>query len=211
VAVKTKGVDVVIPIVFPDILIRMPSPLTIALPFIGHAGVLFIKGANGRTEYYDYGRYQGDTGIVRWKPIADVRYGPDGHPTQDTLQKAVREVAKANGTKTAWGTYMLAPEKFNNMLAIAKHRDAQDKDPKRKPYHPFKFNCLHFAMQVVEAAGIPSPRVPLDDVNVWALPKPYMQDLLLPKFPDLKYVDAKLEIRYEPEEKKIVPTWAKPN
>jgi peptidoglycan hydrolase-like protein with peptidoglycan-binding domain len=91
--------DLVIYLAFPDVRIKMPDPIPLWIPFVGHASVLPIKapvkGKLGLTYYFEYGRYdtknQPPKGIVCRHGVPDVSYGPDGHPTQESLKKVLDE------------------------------------------------------------------------------------------------------------------------
>lgn len=173
--------DVAIPLVFPDYLIAVNTPHTVVsvpdllpffdilpekivikeqaakLPYLGHAGVLFYKGSSGLTKYYEYGRYdRAQKGLVRRVRVSDVKVGDS-----TSLAKVLGEISKKSGQNGAIkGAYIeVAAGGFEKMLAYSQKREKENNDPKRKPYDITGYSCLHFALAVVEAAGVSLPPV----------------------------------------------------
>lgn len=178
--------DVVIPIVFPDYLIMVETPssdikvpdllpwvdilphhIKIAatknkLPYLGHAGVLFIDGSNGMTKYYEYGRYDAAAkGEVRKRSISDVKMGSNGRPTKQSLQKVLGQISQQAGQSgKISGAYIeLDMGAFVKMLGYAKDRMQQNSNPKRAPYELLSNSCLHFMKLTAEAGGASMPYV----------------------------------------------------
>lgn len=196
--------DIAIPIVFPDYLIAVNTPKTKLsipdlipgfdilpddieipetknkFPDLGHAGVLFVNGANGTTKYYEYGRYGGSLGEVRKRKIRDVSI-QGGHPTKATLSYTLSQISiKSGQSGRILGAYIEVPGKYTAMLSYASKRNRDNSNPGRKPYDLFSNSCNHFMKGVLEAAGIQVPYL-LD-------PRPvsYIEELRN-DYPDLNY------------------------
>jgi hypothetical protein len=191
--------DTAIPVVFPAYLISVPRP-GIDLPAIvngwgvrdipagtervrdlGHAGILFIRGSDGITKYYEYGRYDSaNLGLVRNRPVPNLVLSR-GRYTLTDLGRVLRRVSGSAGQRgLVKGVMIAAPGRFKTMLDYAEKRRAENANPSRPPYNLFLNSCLHFAKQVVEAAGVDMPAV-LD-------PRPlgYMERLEA-HYPDVHY------------------------
>ncbi|MDD5034876.1 MAG: hypothetical protein PHE55_08975 [Methylococcaceae bacterium] len=164
--VETPAVNVNVPDVLPwvDILpdrIKVP-PSKQKVPFLGHAGILFIEGKSGLTKYYEYGRYDpAAKGLVRKQSIADVKMGNNGRPTKTSLRKVLAEVSLKSGQsgKIAGAYIELDTGAFIKMLAHATTRMKQNTNPKRAPYELLSNSCLHFMKGVAEAGGASMPAV----------------------------------------------------
>ena len=206
--------DIAIPIVFPDYLIAVNTPKTrISIPDLlpgfdllpdqvevpetqnkfpelGHAGILFINGANGTTKYYEYGRYGGSLGAVRKLTIRDVVMQKD-HPTKVSLSYTLSQIsAKSGQNGRIAGAYIEVPNKFKSMLAYAQKRHLDNKNPKRKPYDLFTNSCNHFMKGVLEAAGVDLPYM-LDP-----RPNSYIEEIRN-DFKDLDYSKASHTLKIE--------------
>lgn len=178
--------DVAIPIVFPDYLITVESPAgnvnvpdvlpwidilpsrikipsaKLKVPYLGHAGILFIEGSSGFTKYYEYGRYDPAAhGLVRKQALSDVKIGSNGRPTKLTFEKVLGEISRKSGQggKIAGAYIELSPGAFVKMLAHASNRMKQNSNPKRAPYELLSNSCLHFMKEVAEAGGSSMPVV----------------------------------------------------
>jgi hypothetical protein len=169
--------DVAIPIVFPDYRIAVelaPTPVDL-LPWftfdnfrtpelqdrwsgLGHAGVFFINGRTGLTKYYEYGRYdKKGLGLVRKRSIPDVSV-QDGQIVSESLRKPLHEISiRAGHGGRIEGVYIEVEDGFGRMLAYAELRESQNVSPKRTPYGLLTNSCVHFAKNVVAAAGIETP------------------------------------------------------
>ncbi|MFN7925617.1 MAG: hypothetical protein U0Q16_36290 [Bryobacteraceae bacterium] len=176
--------DVAIPLVFPDYLIAvvdhdvkvnlpslpsipgmppLPKSVTIPhkVPYLGHAGVLFINGKTGVTKYYEYGRYDpGQVGIVRKQTVPDVKIS-GGKPTKASLTATLQRVSSLSGQRgRIEGVYLELPDgAFDKMLKYADGRLAKNSDPKRDPYQLFTNSCVHFAVETARAGGADLPVV----------------------------------------------------
>jgi hypothetical protein len=119
--------DIIIPVVFPDYKISVPSPVALSMPKflkdrgftdwkkgnnmvgdLGHAGILIVEGKTGLARYYDYGRYSTkDVGLLAGAtstPAGLVRRPkmPDvrmkgNDPDMASLKVTLAEVAKVGG------------------------------------------------------------------------------------------------------------------
>ena len=199
--------DLAIPIVFPDYLISVNTPRTRIpipdllpgfdilpddievpetknkLPELGHAGILFIQGSSGTTKYYEYGRYGGALGSVRKLNIRDVTI-QQGHPTKLSLSYTLSQISVKSGQSgRISGAYIETPNQFASMLAFAKKRHLDNKNPKRKPYDLFTNSCNHFMKGVLEAAGVKLPYL------IDPRPNSYIEEIR-DEYQDLDYVKA---------------------
>lgn len=174
--------DIAIPIVFPDYLIAVNTPKTKVkipdlipgfdllpesfdipetqnkFPELGHAGILFINGANGATKYYEYGRYTSSVGNTRKLPIRDVKIMSDGHPSKASLLYTLSQISAGSGQNgRILGVYIEVPGKFQAMLDYALKRMQENSNPNRKKYDLVSNSCNHFMKGVLEAAGVDTP------------------------------------------------------
>lgn len=178
--------DIGIPIVFPDYLIavntpevRVPVPdlpfidipgvpdqITIPstnnkVPELGHAGVLFVKGATGLTKYYEYGRYApaGAKGLTRKVGVKDAQVR-NGEVTFESLRVVLAQIAAKSGQSgRIMGAYITVESGFDGMLKYAQERIDLNKDASREEYALLSNSCLHFMKETLEAGGIDMPVV----------------------------------------------------
>lgn len=171
--------DVAIPLVFPDYLIMVETPavnidlpgsmLDIKVPtfknkvpYLGHAGILFINGRTGTTKYYEYGRYDpAAKGLVRRQSIPDVKIATDGRPSAASLKLTLAKISRVSGQGgRLQGAYIELPQNaFEAMLKYATSRMAQNTDPKRPAYELLSNSCLHFAKDTAISGGADMPMV----------------------------------------------------
>ena len=178
--------DVVIPIVFPDYRITVDTPtLDISIPdilpvfdlmpshiklpatkqnipYLGHAGVLFIDGKTGLTRYFEYGRYDpAAKGLVRKQHVTDVKIGQNGRPTLQTLRELLGQISVKSGQGGAIKAAYIELDSgaFSKMDNYALGRMKRNNDPKRPPYELLNNSCLHFMKSVAEAGGASMPLV----------------------------------------------------
>jgi hypothetical protein len=171
--------DVAIPVVFPDYLIMVETPaVTIDLPgtaldikipkaknrvpYLGHAGILFINGRTGLTKYYEYGRYDpAAKGLVRKQSIPDVKIATDGRPSAASLKITLTKISRVSGQGGRMlGAYIeLDQGGFELMVKYATARMAMNTDPKRPSYELLSNSCLHFAKDTAAAGGGDMPMV----------------------------------------------------
>ncbi len=171
--------DVAIPLVFPDYLIMVETPaVTIDLPgkvfdikipkaknrvpYLGHAGILFVNGRTGVTKYYEYGRYDPDAkGLVRKQSVPDVRIASDGRPSASSLKLTLGKISRVSGQGGRMlGAYIeLNVGGFELMVTYATTRMALNVDPARPPYDLLSNSCLHFAKATAAAGGAQMPMI----------------------------------------------------
>lgn len=175
-------VDVAVPIVFPDYLIRVETPpvrvdvpnwipgipnevvipsTSHRVPYLGHAGILFFN-SRGLTKYYEYGRYDpAEIGLVRRHVIPDVRIGGDGRPTIESLRTTLMRISMLAGQGgQIVGAYIeLGRGAFDRMIAYANTRIRQNTNRRRSAYNLISNSCLHFMRGVAEAGGARMPEV----------------------------------------------------
>lgn len=178
--------DVAIPIVFPDYRIQVDTPefafnvpdllpgvnvlparLSIPayqqrVPYLAHAGILFIDGSRGSTRYFEYGRYdRAALGRVQSRPISNVKLSQSGRPTRISLLQTLREISLHAGQKgNISAAYIeLDAGAFRKMDLYARSRQGQNNDPGRIPYSLLTNSCLHFMKATAEAGGALMPPV----------------------------------------------------
>ncbi|HKO48620.1 MAG TPA: hypothetical protein VJV79_12900 [Polyangiaceae bacterium] len=171
--------DVAIPVVFPDYLIMVETPaVTIDLPgkaldfkipksknrvpYLGHAGILFINGRTGLTKYYEYGRYDpAAKGLVRKQGVPDVKIATDGRPSAASLKLTLAKISQLSGQGGRMlGAYIeVNMGGFELMLKYATSRMAKNVNPERPPYELLSNSCLHFAKDTAAAGGGDMPMV----------------------------------------------------
>jgi hypothetical protein len=203
-------VDYAIPMVFPDYLIMVAQvkkreidlipyvdfdnvrirDAKVKVPELGHASVMIINGATGLTRYYEYGRYdKQNLGLVRTVKVPDVKV-TGGKPDWKTLKAPLARVSKVAGQGGRIEAVLIEVDgKFPAMQKYATGRMKDNSNPKRAPYHLLRNSCVHFARDVVDAAGADTP---------WMLdprPNSYIGEFQ-DKYADVKYQPrgAKLEI-----------------
>lgn len=200
--------DGVIPIAFPDYLISVPTPrvdlqlpdvlpgvdilpdairipaMNNKLPELGHAGVMFYRGSDGMSKYYEYGRYdKQQLGLTRRVSIPNLTISKDGRPTVDSLKAALHTISrKAGQGGRISGAYIeLGSGAYQKMLDYALSRMAENADAGRAPYTLWGNSCNHFMIWTAEAGGAdmpfayapPNPKLYMEVVQYW--------------FPDLDY------------------------
>ena len=167
--------DVGIPVVFTAFLITVAErPTQVDLiPFadwddftipnrmsnLGHAGVLFLRGRDGMTKYYEYGRYdRANLGLVRRIRIPNVQMARNGRPSRASLANTLRAIStRAGQGGPVSGAYIEVEDGYQAMLDEAQRRERLNTDDEREPYDILSRSCLHFAVDVIEAAGVDLP------------------------------------------------------
>ncbi|MDI9237966.1 RHS repeat-associated core domain-containing protein [Lysobacter sp. LF1] len=157
-----------IPVVFPDYKITV-GPLKVS--GLGHAGVLVINNKTGHTRYYEYGRYDKDgKGVVRTFRISNVTMGKDGRPTQQSLQRVLRQISDRAGHGGAIQGAYVRNDNDAAMRGYAEGRMARNSDSKRESYSLTSNNCATFATGVVHAGDSSfnsSASIPTSAVDDW--------------------------------------------
>jgi len=151
-------------LVFPDYKIQVGNR---KVPHLGHAGVLLIDNKTGTTKYYEYGRYDSEgRGLVRKVTISDVEIGPNGKPTNKSLNKVLGQISKRSGKGGRIEGAYIESDDFESMHDYAKELMGQNSDPDREPYSIWNNNCGTFGCDVLnqdsdvagKAPGIIDPR-----------------------------------------------------
>ncbi|KAA5607280.1 hypothetical protein F1188_00475 [Roseospira marina] len=126
---------------------------------LGHAGVLILRGQDGMTKYYEYGRYDAaGLGMVRNVRIPNVKMGDNGYPTRESLANVLREISHKSGHNGRISAgYIAAPGGFLKMRDFAEQRKRANTQPSRTPYSITGNNCLTFAIEVAAAGDIEMP------------------------------------------------------
>lgn len=139
-------------VAFPGYPITLPGTDTqLAL---GHAGILAYDSSVS-TRYYEYGRYNGDFSSVRRASVPDLKMGPDGNPTPESmgaLQRALTQnQGKGTQAKLKCDADADADADERQIIAFAEQRM---NDPNRAPYswNPLNPNtCGTFARDALRA------------------------------------------------------------
>ena len=132
------------------IYVTFPQYKANGIPFTGHAGVLLINNKTGFTKYYEYGRYDKENrGIVRSISVSNVKIGKDGKPTNESLNKVMKQLSvKAGHNGDIEGAYIISDE-FDKMNDYAKSRMHENDNPDREDYSVLSNNCATFAEDVI--------------------------------------------------------------
>lgn len=177
-----SGPDVVIPIVFPDFptsyMIVDTPPQRIETPLgnvqipplrlnvneittLGHAGVLFFRGSDGLTKYFEYGRYDPEQrGDVVQRGISNLTLATSGLPTPVSLASVLGQISsRAGRAGRILGAYIEVPNQFNAMLTYAQTVDRNAATRAHPAYSALSNSCVHFMAETVRAGGasMPSP------------------------------------------------------
>lgn len=168
--------DVLIPIVYTEYLIAVPSTKVdlprfmnefgipdIATPKkvgdLGHAAILFIEGRTGRTKYYEYGRYDAAAkGEMRRKPLPDLRRDKKGAMVTESLKQVLGSASRQGGQGgKIKGAFIEVPGKFGDILAYVDKRLADNRNKARQEYSLLANSCLHVIEGAMKAAGLRPP------------------------------------------------------
>lgn len=181
--------DYVIPIVFPDYKISVAG---FKVPYLGHAGVLLIKGSSGETKYYEYGRYDPeDLGIVRNPSVANVKMN-GGAIGISSFKKMLRSLSIQSGQSgNISGAIFREENVYNKAVAWLNEKKRDNLNKNRKPYTLYDNNCSTFVDDLLEYLGLPSV------ISSYVTPIDYINSLQW-RGRDLtyKYKDDKLEVDY---------------
>lgn len=150
--------DVAVPVAFPDFKAHSDE-INRGIPS-GHAGILFIDGSHGTTNYYEYGRYDppANKGIVRKVVVPDVKlFG--GVPTRHSFETVLSVLSKKSGHDgRVLVAYMRVKDGgFEKMKSYCIRKLHDNKNPKREPYSLVDNNCCTFARDVAAAGGALPP------------------------------------------------------
>jgi lipopolysaccharide export LptBFGC system permease protein LptF len=111
------------------------------------------------TKYYEYGRYDAqDLGLVmKAKNLPDVKV-INNKIDLKSLKKPLAFISRVSGQSgKIQGVYIEVKNKYKVMLDYAELRKKQNNNPQRKSYDLNDNNCIHFAKEVTEKAGINTP------------------------------------------------------
>jgi len=133
----------------------------VGIPYLGHAGLLLINGTNGKTRYFEYGRYDRaeQLGIVVTRAIPDAELGTDGKPTIKSLEKICKSLSTVSGQEPLRISAAVGVRSgvFPLALKYAEGREKENGNAKRVPYQVLKNNCMHFVKLAFDAAGLTTP------------------------------------------------------
>ncbi|WP_058914135.1 hypothetical protein [Entomohabitans teleogrylli] len=181
--------DYIIPVVFPDYKIGVGG---YKAPYLGHAGVLLIKGGSGGAKYYEYGRYDAaDLGIVRTTGVANVRM-KGGSIVVSSFKKMLRGLSVNSGQSgDVSGAIFRKENVYSKAISWLEERKKENKNKDRPPYTLYDNNCATFVDELLEYLDLPSV------ISSYSTPIEYMKSLQW-RARDLtyKYKDDKLEVDY---------------
>lgn len=158
--VDPEGLDACV-VNFPDMPIEYAEGRTSTL-LGGHSGVLGYS-PSGSTRYYEYGRYSPNSsnvigarrpaeyGNIRRLPVPDLKIGPDGKPTPESLKALLDALSRAAGKGTP-AELSCSPEADEKK--VYEYLEQLAKDRNRKPYNwkPWSKNhCRSVAADALKA------------------------------------------------------------
>lgn len=123
---------------------------------LGHAGVAFYSGKLGAVLYYEYGRYGGDYGAVRSRPMPRLQFDAAGNPTMSSFSTLLKALTRTNGGPYAFEAVFvkLPTGTFEGMAAFAIARQAAV-TARAAPAYDVKGNhCFTFSLQVAGSGGV---------------------------------------------------------
>jgi RHS repeat-associated protein len=125
---------------------------------LGHAGVLLIEPKTGKTRYFEYGRYDGDLGVVnKIYDTPNVKFDKDGNPTPESLKNVLSKISGKSGQGGRVEGAYFKNDNFKAMMDYAKKREALNHDATRAPYSLNSNNCGTFARDTIAAGGVDMP------------------------------------------------------
>ena len=162
--------DYLIPLVFPDYLIRLEGGSaatsnkylgTERVPYLGHAGVLIINGQNGKTKYYEYGRYPpGDLGRTRSVPINNVKITPKKMITITSLKQVLRKISASSGQEgRIEGGILRSDNIYDKAVEYCEKKIKENDDFNRKPYSIYSNSCVTFVRELTVYLGFYAPTI----------------------------------------------------
>jgi uncharacterized protein RhaS with RHS repeats len=114
---------------------------------LGHGAVVSVDPATGRTRYYEFGRYKDkNCGNVRRQPVPDLKIGPNGLPTPESLDALYAYVSRNYG-KNKHVSAMYYPE--SDYQATIKYAESFGRE--HACYSLFGNNCKTFAHDAATA------------------------------------------------------------
>lgn len=146
--------DLAIPIAYPDFHAHSDE-INRDVPS-GHAGILFVDGSHGTTNYYEYGRYDPpkNQGLVRKQVIPNAAIS-GASITVRSLKPVFRRLSQLSGHKghllAAW--IELEDGRFEKMKTYSMSRMHTNLDQTREGYDITNNNCCTFARDVADAGG----------------------------------------------------------
>lgn len=155
--------DYVIPIVYPDYFVTIPSEYQEVLGFkildkkeqFGHAGVLIINGKTGLSKYFEYGRYEqfGTLGGVNNVRISDSII-ENGRITESSLVNIMSELSTNAGQGGRIEAVVFIGEYFDKAYQWLTNPNGPYRSPDRQPYDVTDFNCMQFELDLLNGLDI---------------------------------------------------------
>ena len=139
-------------IVFPDYQIRVGDD---TYGDLGHAGVLLINPENGRTRYYEFGRYAPTDGVVRNISVPDVVM-KDGQVTSASMEKALNVISDRAGHGGRIEAVNFKDADFSKMESYASGLVGQTGKEGYGDWSIYN-SCATFMKNTLEKGGIDMP------------------------------------------------------
>ena len=120
----------------------------VSLP-LGHGAVVVVDHCTGHTEYYEYGRYDDEHhGIVRRKPVPNLKMDKCGHPTKESLD-ALREYMSEHYGRGSKTNIKYDPDA--SAEAVRKYAKDFAENGERPDYDLLNNNCKTFRGNAMQA------------------------------------------------------------
>jgi uncharacterized protein RhaS with RHS repeats len=121
---------------------------------LGHGAVITVDPATGYTQYYEFGRYTDkDCGNVRRQPVPNVVIGPDGRPTQKSLDALYAFVGKNYGENSPVSATYYDTTNYKDAVKYA-----QNFAKHHACYKLLSNNCKTFAHDAATAQPTTTPQ-----------------------------------------------------
>ena len=152
----------------PPLSIVAQNDTQVRVAGLGHAGVVIINGETGQTRYFEYGRYGGDYGSVRERPVADVTMGNHCNPSTVSLNALARDITRTNGGPYGFeAAYIkLQDGAYERMLRFIEQRMADVRARRARAYDINDNHCFTFAVEVAAVGGARSSVASAPDLEV---------------------------------------------
>lgn len=135
---------------------------------LGHAGVVYINGETGVTKYYEYGRYNGNYGLVRKVSMPNVQMEDHCNPSSASLNALASALTRTNGGPYGFeGAFIKLPDgAFERMDAFVQQR-LREVNARTAPAYDINSNhCFTFAVEVAQAGGASANVSSAEDLEV---------------------------------------------
>jgi len=128
---------------------RYPIQTPIGTLPLGHGAIIAVDPKTGTTRYYEYGRYDppANFGVVQNPKIPNLVIGPDGRPTEKSLQSLYDWLSKNLGKGSqVTGDY----DPGADYQKVIDYAERLKNNPNRAPYSWYN-NCFSFSYEAQQA------------------------------------------------------------